>query len=107
MVRAPGRPLANVLVRALRPGRERRRRAVGAQTGRPDGPVRLPASHIVPDPALTVDDVLDSPYFAIGTPSDLVEHFAMVREVTGVSSFGVFTQGTDALAPAIEALSGR
>jgi len=39
---------------------------------------------------VTIEEILDSPYFACGTESDMVEHFQELRSSLGVSGFLVF-----------------
>lgn len=59
------------------------------------------------DAELTVDDVLDSPYLAIGTPAQIAEQLVKIRDVTGMSYPSVFPTHADAFAPVVALLTGR
>lgn len=59
------------------------------------------------DAELTVDDVLDSPYLAIGTAEQVAEQLLELRELTGMSYPSVFPTHAEAFAPVVELLSGR
>ena len=54
---------------------------------------------------LTVEEILDSPHVFIGSLKDLTRKFADLRERFGISSFLI--DDLDALAPAVEELTGR
>lgn len=66
-------------------------------TGHPDIELDVP---------LTVDDVLDSPYLALGTPAQIAEQLRHVRDVTGMSYPAVFPTHAEAFAPVVELLAG-
>lgn len=59
------------------------------------------------DIPLTVDDVLASPYLAIGTPQQIADQLLQVRDVTGMSYPAVFPTHAEAFAPVVELLAGR
>jgi probable F420-dependent oxidoreductase len=48
---------------------------------------------------LTYDEVLDSPYFAIGSDDEIVEHFVQLRRELGLTNFLVFKGYLDELKP--------
>lgn len=53
---------------------------------------------------LTVDELLDSPYFLFGTVDDIVEHLHRCHERFGLTSWSQLGRVTAELAPVIEAL---
>ena len=53
---------------------------------------------------LTVDDLLESPYFLVGTVGDIVEHLQACHEQYGLSSWSQLGRISAELAPVIEAL---
>lgn len=53
---------------------------------------------------LTVDDLLESPYFFFGTVNDIVEHAKASQERFGISSWSLLGRTTADLAPVVEAL---
>ena len=57
-------------------------------------------------PALSVDDILSSPYGLIGTPGQIAEQIADRRERLGISYLTVFEKDLDAMAMVIERLRG-
>ena len=56
------------------------------------------------DVQLTVDDILSSPYVAIGTFEEIAEQIRNVRRSTSMSYVGVFPTQMDAFAPVIPLL---
>ena len=58
-------------------------------------------------PALTVDDLLDSPFLLLGTHQQMVEQLVERRERFGVSYVAVFEPAHVDLAPVVEQLAGR
>jgi probable F420-dependent oxidoreductase len=54
---------------------------------------------------LSVEEILDSPHFYIGSIGDLTRKFQDLRERFGISSF--FIDNLDAMAPVVEELAGR
>jgi hypothetical protein len=54
---------------------------------------------------LSVEEILDSPHFYIGSVGDLRQKFIEIRERFGISSF--FIDDIDALAPVVEELAGQ
>jgi probable F420-dependent oxidoreductase len=54
---------------------------------------------------LSVEEILDSPHFYIGSIGDLTRKFRDLRERFGISSF--FIDDLDAMAPVVEELAGR
>jgi probable F420-dependent oxidoreductase len=56
------------------------------------------------DGALTVDDLLDSPYVLFGTPAQIAEHLIGVREETGASYISVFPHLMDEFQPVLTRL---
>jgi probable F420-dependent oxidoreductase len=59
------------------------------------------------DVKLTVEDVLSSPYVAIGSFEEIAEQIRTVRRLTGMSYVGVFPTQMDAFAPVIPLLRGE
>ncbi|MBY6367639.1 LLM class F420-dependent oxidoreductase [Rhodococcoides corynebacterioides] len=59
------------------------------------------------DVKLTVEDVLRSPYIAIGTFEEIAEQVRGVRAATGMSYVGVFPTQMEAFAPVIPLLAGE
>lgn len=59
------------------------------------------------DVKLTVEDVLRSPYIAIGSFEEIAEQVRGVRAATGMSYVGVFPTQMDAFAPVIPLLAGE
>jgi probable F420-dependent oxidoreductase len=55
---------------------------------------------------LTVDEMLESPYYLIGTVDSMVDRLHELRELYGVSYILVFPEYTDAFAPVIARLAG-
>jgi probable F420-dependent oxidoreductase len=53
---------------------------------------------------LTVDDLLESPYFLFGTVADIVEHLHACRERFGLTSWSLLGRTTADITPVIEAL---
>ncbi len=58
-------------------------------------------------PALTVDDLLDSPFLLLGTHQQMVEQLVERRERFGVSYVAVFEPAHVDLTPVVEQLAGR
>jgi probable F420-dependent oxidoreductase len=56
--------------------------------------------------ALTVDDLLDSPFLLIGTHDQIAEQLVERRERFGISYIAVFEPALDAIAPVVERLAG-
>ncbi|GAA5047242.1 LLM class F420-dependent oxidoreductase [Nocardia callitridis] len=56
------------------------------------------------DTKLTVEDILDSPYVAIGSFEEIAEKMKRVRQLTSMSYIGVFPTQMDAFAPIIPLL---
>lgn len=56
------------------------------------------------DADLSVDDLLDSPYLAFGTPEQIAEQLRAVRERTGMSYAAVFPSHAETFAPVVELL---
>lgn len=56
------------------------------------------------DVKLTVEDILASPYVAIGSFEEIAEHLTRVRQLTSMSYVGVFPTQMDAFAPVIPLL---
>jgi alkanesulfonate monooxygenase SsuD/methylene tetrahydromethanopterin reductase-like flavin-dependent oxidoreductase (luciferase family) len=56
------------------------------------------------DVKLGVEDILNSPYVAIGTFEEIADQIRTVREKTGMSYVGVFPTQMDAFAPIIPLL---
>lgn len=59
------------------------------------------------DVALTVEEILNSPYIAIGTFEEIADQIRGVRAQTGMSYVGVFPTQMDAFAPIITLLKGE
>ncbi|MGU3437324.1 LLM class F420-dependent oxidoreductase [Actinomycetes bacterium M1A6_2h] len=59
------------------------------------------------DAQLTVDDILESPYAAIGTFDEIAEQIRTVRAKTSMSYVGVYPTQMEAFAPVIPLLSGE
>ena len=59
------------------------------------------------DTELTVENILNSPYVAIGTFEEIADQIRTVRERTSMSYVGVFPTQMDAFAPVIPLLSGE
>jgi probable F420-dependent oxidoreductase len=53
---------------------------------------------------LTVEDLLESPYFLFGTVDDIVEHLGVCHDRYDLTSWSQLGRVTDSLAPVIEAL---
>jgi hypothetical protein len=58
------------------------------------------------DIQLSVEDILSSPYVAIGTHEQNVDHIREVRRLTSTSYVGVFPTRMDAFAPVLALLRG-
>ncbi len=58
-------------------------------------------------PALTVDELLDSPFLLLGTHQQMVDQLLERRERFGLSYVVVFEQAHVSLAPVVEQLTGR
>lgn len=56
------------------------------------------------DTKLSVEDILNSPYVAIGTFEEIAEQIRRVRHLTGMSYVGIFPTQMDAFAPVIPLL---
>lgn len=56
------------------------------------------------DVELSVEDILNSPYVAIGTFEEIAEQIKRVRELTSMSYVGIFPTQIDAFAPVIPLL---
>ncbi len=63
--------------------------------------------NIARDVTLTVDDILESPYLAIGTFEQIADQIREVRRRTTMSYVGVFPTQMDAFAPVIGLLKGE
>lgn len=61
---------------------------------------------VVVDRKLTVDDLLNSPYLAIGTFDQIAEHVTKIRELTQMSYVGVFPTQMENFAPVVSMLKG-
>lgn len=59
------------------------------------------------DVKLSVEDILSSPYIAIGTFEEIADQIRAVREKTSMSYVGVFPTQMDAFAPIIPLLKGE
>lgn len=59
------------------------------------------------DKEITVADILDSPYLAIGTFEEIADQVRAVRARTGMSYVGVVPTQMDAFAPVLEQLKGE
>src|SRR5215471_2247371 len=55
---------------------------------------------------LTVDEMLESPYYLIGTVAYMVDRLQELRHLYGVSYILFFPEYTDAFAPVIARLAG-
>ncbi|WP_174552804.1 LLM class F420-dependent oxidoreductase [Nocardia harenae] len=56
------------------------------------------------DTQLSVEDILNSPYVAIGSFEEIAEQIRRVRQLTGLSYVGIFPTQMDAFAPVIPLL---
>ncbi len=56
-------------------------------------------------PTLTARDLVESPFFAIGTPDSMADHFSEMRERFGITSFQVPPADIDALSVVLNQLS--
>jgi probable F420-dependent oxidoreductase len=65
------------------------------------------AQHIAARTGRLVDDVLESPYFLIGSVEAIVDKLIEQRRRLGISYISVFPSDTDAFAPVVERLAGR
>lgn len=63
--------------------------------------------NIEADVTLTVDDILNSPYLAIGTHEEIAEQIRAVRARTSMSYVGIFPTQMEAFAPVIAQLKGE
>lgn len=59
------------------------------------------------DTTLTVDQILESPFIAIGTFEEIADQIRDVRARTGMSYVGIFPGQMDAFAPVIPLLAGE
>jgi alkanesulfonate monooxygenase SsuD/methylene tetrahydromethanopterin reductase-like flavin-dependent oxidoreductase (luciferase family) len=59
------------------------------------------------DTTLSVQELLDSPYLAIGTHEEIADQIRNVREKTSMSYVGVFPTQMEAFAPVIPLLRGE
>jgi alkanesulfonate monooxygenase SsuD/methylene tetrahydromethanopterin reductase-like flavin-dependent oxidoreductase (luciferase family) len=67
--------------------------------------IRQRVFDLVLDSEVTVDDLLESPYFLFGTEAEIAEHLRRVREETGVSYFCVTNRLMETFEPVIELLA--
>jgi probable F420-dependent oxidoreductase len=58
------------------------------------------------DPALTREDVLDSPFAMLGSSEDIVDKMRRCREEFGISYWTIHSRWMETLAPAIQELTG-
>lgn len=65
------------------------------------------AAEVGPTLGLTVAQVLESPYFLIGSPDQMAEQLLDTRERLGFTYFGIFQQDMTAFAPVMERLQLR
>ncbi|MFT4125044.1 MAG: LLM class F420-dependent oxidoreductase [Gordonia sp. (in: high G+C Gram-positive bacteria)] len=63
--------------------------------------------NIAHDTEFTVDDILNSPYIAIGSFEEIADQIRAVRQTTSMSYVGVFPTQMDAFAPVISLLKGE
>ena len=63
--------------------------------------------NIAHDTEFTVDDVLTSPYIAIGSFEEIADQIREVRRRTTMSYVGVFPTQMDAFAPVLAQLKGE
>ncbi|WP_137875905.1 LLM class F420-dependent oxidoreductase [Rhodococcus sp. Q] len=63
--------------------------------------------NIEADVTLTVQDILDSPYLAIGTYDEIADQIRRVRDRTSMSYVGIFPTQMEAFAPVIDLLKGE
>lgn len=59
------------------------------------------------DRKLSVEELLNSPYLAVGTFEELADQIRLVREKTSMSYVGVFPTQMEAFAPIIPLLAGE
>lgn len=62
---------------------------------------------VIVDKDLTVDDILQSPYLAIGSFEEIADHLRLVREETSMSYVGVFPTQAESLYPVVSELRGK
>ena len=65
------------------------------------------SANIEVDKEVTIDDVLGSPYLAIGTFDEIADQVRATREATGMSYVGVVPTQMEAFAPVLEQLKGE
>jgi probable F420-dependent oxidoreductase len=56
---------------------------------------------------LAAEEVVRSPFCAVGTVRDIADHFCRVRDRLGVSYFTVSAAAAEALAPVVDLISGK
>ena len=56
---------------------------------------------------LTARDIVESPFFAIGTPDSMADHFLEVRERFGITSFQIPSADIQALSGVLNQLSAE
>jgi hypothetical protein len=56
---------------------------------------------------LDEDEVLDSPYIAVGSVEQIVEQFEMTRERWGFTYLEISSPDAEAIAPVMQRLNGR
>jgi len=71
------------------------------QHAQPDVSARRPFTY---DRDLSVDDILDSPFLAFGTESEIAEHFRRVRDELGISYWTLTPRIAEPFLPVLEAL---
>jgi probable F420-dependent oxidoreductase len=67
---------------------------------------RLGAEALAGTRMLTAEQILDSPYFLIGSVDAIVERLQALRELYGFSYFKVFPEAVEAFAPVVARLRG-
>ena len=56
---------------------------------------------------LTEEDVLESPFVAIGTPEQIAEQFERARERWGFAFLEIYNSDFEVVTPVLEKLKGR
>jgi alkanesulfonate monooxygenase SsuD/methylene tetrahydromethanopterin reductase-like flavin-dependent oxidoreductase (luciferase family) len=91
----------NITMRDLRVTEDRRAAAREMLNGWSQAPMMANVDQ------LSEDDVLESPFVAVGTVEQIVEQFEKARERWGFSFLEIYNSDFEALAPFIERLNGR
>ena len=102
----PTAPLLNAMLWHMEVTTNRRDAARRWLDGMRNGTARL-AGAVTYDREISVEEVLDSPFLAFGTPGEIAEHFRKVREQMGISYWILVPMLVEPFVPVLEALKSE